>query len=174
MKKTTALLLALLLLAGAPLALADTVRITENASGFDLTLALPTDAAISENSHDNVPYTFITFEDAAKPSLYISVAPNEMYDAQSVADLSQTDQAALAADVSGEMAKPTYTLQKTAAGYDYLFVEDNADIDSAVMLLLRDGYLIQMFVWHEGYSTLTPEDNAVATGLLDTLKIVEN
>ena len=77
MKKTTALLLALLLLAGAPLALADTVRITENASGFDLTLALPADAAISENSHDNVPYTFITFEDAAKPSLYISVAPNE-------------------------------------------------------------------------------------------------
>lgn len=174
MKKTIALLLALAMLACTPLALAGTVRIAEDASTFDLTLSLPADAVVSENTHDNVPYTFISFEDTMKPHIYISVAPNEIYAADSVAALSKADQDALASDVSAEMVSPTYSLHKTAAGYDYLLVEENADIDSAVMVLLKDGYLIQLSIWHDDYATLTTTDNALATGILDTLKIVKN
>jgi hypothetical protein len=172
MKRTVALLLALMMLAFVPFAMAEPVRITENASGFDLTISLPADATVSEDNHDSVPYTFINFSDQAKPRIYISVAPNELYDAASVAKLSKSDRDALASDVSGEMANPTVTLKKTAEGYDYLLVEDNADIDSAVYVLLKEGYLIQMSVWHEDYATLTPEDNALATGLLDSLQII--
>lgn len=172
MKRIIALTLALTTLIFAPFALAETVRIAENASGFDLTISLPADATLGEDNHDSVPYTFITFSDQAKPRIYISVAPNELYDAASVAKLSKGDRDALAADVSGEMADPTVSLKKTAAGYDYLLVEDNADIDSAVYVLLKEGYLIQMSVWHDNYATLTPEDDALATSLLDSLQII--
>jgi hypothetical protein len=95
-----------------------------------------------------------------------------MYDAATVADLPKDDQNALASDVSAEMANPRTSLQKTAAGYPYLLVEDDADIDSAVYVLLKDGYLIQISVWHDDYRTLTQADNALVSGRLDTLQIV--
>lgn len=174
MKKWIALLTALMLIAAAPLALAAPVRLTENASGFDLTVDLPDDAVVSVETYDDVPYTFITFPDADKPLIYISVAPSEEYEGVTVGDLSKEDLEALFATVSEDMDNPSYSVETTEGGYPYLFVQDDSATDSALMIILTDGYFVQMSVWNSKYDTLTDADTKVATDLLDTLAITQN
>lgn len=174
MKKWIALLTALMLIAAAPLALAAPVRLTENASGFDLTIDLPDDAVVSMETYDEVPYTFISFPDADKPLLYVSVAASEEYDGVTVADLSKDDLEALFETVSADMDSPSYSVETTAGGYTYLFVQDDSETDSALMILLTDGYFIQMSVWNSKYDVLTDADTKVATDLLDTLTVTQN
>ncbi len=173
MKKAIALLLALMLMAAAPFALAEPVKLTENASGFDLTIDLPAGATVSVKNYDDVPYTFIAFADPALPLLYISVAATEEYEDVTVGDLSKEDMDTLFATVSADMDDPSYSLEKTDAGYPYLFVQDNSETDSAIMILLKEGYVIQMSVWNANYDALTEDDITAATTLLDTLAIVE-
>lgn len=172
MKKALALLLALVLLAIAPLSLAETVKLTENASGFDLTLDLPADANVNVETNADVPYTFISFSDASKPQLYISVAPTEEYTEASLADLSTEDLDSLFSMFSADFDKPSYEMRKTAGGYDYMLINDDSATDSAALVLLTDGYFIQMSVWNTNYSELTDANIKVAESLIDTLKIV--
>lgn len=174
MKKAIALLLMLTMLAATPFALAAPVKLTENASGFDVTVDLPADATVSVESYDDVPYTFITFADATKPLIYISVAASEEYEGVTVGDLSKDELEQLFTAVSADMDSPSYSVETTDGGYTYLFVQDDSESDSALMILLTDGYFIQMSVWNANYDVLTNDDTATAVALLDTLAITED
>jgi hypothetical protein len=174
MKKIFALFLALALLAVAPLSLAETVKLTEDASGFDLTLDLPDGATISVENNGDVPYTFITFADETAPKLFISVAPDEEYEGDTLSSLSADELETFFTTVSADMDAPSYQMNKTAGGYDYMLVEDASQTDSAVMVLIYEGYFVQMTVWNNGYTVLSNDELTVAESLLDTLRIVEN
>ncbi len=174
MKKILALLTALAVLAVAPLALAETVKLTENASGFDLTMDLPEGASVHVETNGDVPYTFITLADETSPLFFVSVAPSEEYEGNTLASLSSADLDTLFAAVSADLDSPSYQMKKTAGGYDYMLVEDDSQTDSALMVLIYEGYFVQMTMWNPSYATLTAEDMVVAEGLLDTLKIVES
>ena len=172
MKRILALLLAGALCLSAPGALAQTVSLTEHASTFDVTVDLPDDAAVSVETYDDVPYTFITFDDPEKPLLYISIAPTEEYDQASVKDLAQEDIERLFLTASADMDAPGYTLAQTAGGYDYMLIQDESETDSAMMIMLYGGFFLQLSVWDVTYATLSETDTQTATALLDTLAIV--
>ena len=172
MKKALALLTALMLLAVAPLALVESVRLTENATGFDVTINLPDKAAVNVQTEGDIPYTFINFTDKTLPEIYISVAPTEEYDEQSLADLSKDDLDHLFAITSGDLDKPSYSMQKTPGGYDYMLIEDDSVTDSAILVILYDGYFIQMSVWNSNYSELDATDMTTATDIFDSLSII--
>jgi len=172
MKKALALLLAIVLLAMAPLSLAETVKLTENASGFDLTIDMPDDATVNIETTGDVPYTFITFSDTSKPLLYISVAANEEYTEDSLAKLSKEDLDSLFTMFSADLDDPSYEMKKTPSGYDYMLINDNSATDSALLVLLYEGYFIQMSVWNNNYTELTADNLTMAESLIDTLKIV--
>ena len=91
-----------------------------------------------------------------------------------VGDLTKDEADNLFATVSADMDDPTYTLETTDGGYPYMFVQDNSETDSAIMILIKEGYFVQMSVWDANYDTLTEDDTVAATTLLDTLAIVEN
>lgn len=173
MKKILALLMALILVAVAPLALADTVKLTENASGFDLTLDLPDGATVMVENNGDVPYTFITFADETMPLVYISVAPTEEYEGETIGTLEKADLDTLFSVVSADFDAPSYQIKKTAGGYDYMLVEDDSETDSALMVMLYEGYFVQMSVWNVNYDTLTADDMTAAEALLDTLSVVD-
>ena len=172
MKKAIALLLAFALLAIAPASLAETATLTENASGFNLTIDLPAGATVNVQTYDDVPYTFITMADATAPYIYISVAPTEEYNDTTLEALTKDEQETLFTEISGDMDDPSYTIEKTKSGYDYMLIEDASENDSAMLVILYQGYFVQMSVWNAQYAELTKDDTAVATSLLDTLAIV--
>ena len=172
MKKLIALLLALCMLTFVTFAAAEPVKLTENASGFDLTMELPDNATVRVETFDDVPYTFISFADATLPKIYLSVAATEEYDLSSIADLSKDDLEALFTTVSADMDDPSYEMRKTDNGYDYMLVNDNSETDSAMLLLLYQGYFIQMTVWNDQYAVLGDDDITAAELLINTLNIV--
>lgn len=172
MKKAIALLLTAMLLAVTPLALADTIALTDNADGFDVTINLPSEATVSVETYDNVPYTFISFSNGDMPLIYISIAPTEEYDdTVTLATLSKEEVENLYHTVSADMDDPSYSLTKTVSGYDYMLVQDSSETDSALMVILYQGYFVQMSVWNANYNVLTDDDTNVAVSLLDTLEI---
>lgn len=172
MKKILAGMLAISLLLAAPLALAEKVGLTENASGFDLSIDLPAGATVSVQTEGDVPYTFIKFADETMPQVYISVAPTEEYDEDTITALSKSDQDTLFAVVSADLDKPSYSLRKTSAGYDYMLIEDDSQTDTAILVLLYGGYFVQISVWNANYDVLTAEDMSAVTSLVDTLSII--
>lgn len=174
MKKAIALLLAFMLLAIAPATLAEPVSLTENASGFNVTIDLPDGAKVDVQTNDDVPYTFITLADATAPYLYISIAPTEEYNDQTIETLSKDDLNTLFEEISSDMDDPSYTIEKTKNGYEYMLIADASETDSAILVILYEGYFIQMSVWNAQFAELTKDDTAVATALLDTLSIVED
>ena len=53
-----------------------------------------------------------------------------------------------------------------------MLIEDDSQTDSAILVILYDGYFIQMSVWNSNYSELDATDMTTATDLLDSLSIV--
>ena len=70
------------------------------------------------------------------------------------------------------MDDPSYEMRKTDNGYDYMLVNDNSETDSAMLLLLYQGYFIQMTVWNNQYAVLGDDDITAAELLINTLTIV--
>jgi len=174
MKKRIALLLSLVLLAAcASPALAEPVSLIENASGFDLKMDIPQDATVRVENKDDVQYSFITFADESMPEMYLSVAPTEEYDGVTLASLSAQELDGLYAAVSADFDDPSYQMLKTSNGYDYMLVEDNSQTDSAVMILIYDGYFIHFSAWNDGYAVLTGEETTAVQNLFDTLQIID-
>ncbi len=174
MKKRIALLLTLVLLAAcASPALADPVSLLENASGFDLKMDIPGNAAVRVENKDDVQYTFITFADGSMPDMYLSVAPTEEYDGVTLASLSAQELDALYAVVSADFDDPSYRMLKTNTGDDYMLVEDNSQTDSAVMVLICDGYFIHFSAWNDGYAVLTDAETTAVLDLFNTLQIID-
>jgi len=173
MRKILALIMALVLLSFASTALADAVKLTENASGFDLALELPEGATVDVETYGDVPYTFITYADETLPYIYISVAPTEEYEGVTLATFTTEELDVLFATVSADLDNSSYQMKKTAKGYDYMLVEDNSETDAAVMVLIYEGYIIQMTVWNSDFDVLTDADTSTAEALLDTLQIIE-
>lgn len=172
MKRILALLLVGALCLSASCALAQTVTLTEHASAFDVTIDLPDDATVSVETFDDVPYTFITFADPEQPLLYISIAPTEEYDQTELKDLTDEEMERLFLTVSADMDSPSYSLEQTAGGYDYMLVQDDSETDSEMMIMLHGGFFLQLSVWDVNYSVLTDADTQTATDLLDTLAII--
>ncbi len=174
MKRGIALLLCLALCVVAPSALANTVTLTEHASTFDVTVDLPEDGSVTVENYNGVPYTFIAFDDPEKPMLYISIAPTEEYDGSHISTLTQEELEMLFLTVSADLDAPSYSLAQTAAGYDYMMIEDESETDSAILVMIEDGFFIQLSVWDVQYSVLTETDMQTATALLDSMVIIRN
>ena len=172
MNKAFALLLALCLLAMAPASLADSVRLTETASTFDLSIDLPDGAAVSVETYDDVPYTFITFADETMPLLYISVAPTEEYTDMVMTDLTAEEQQALFETISADLDAPSFEIKQTSDGHAYMLINDDSAADSATLVMLYSNYFIQMSVWNTQNDVLSEEDIATAEALLNTLQVV--
>ena len=172
MRKFVSLLLAVLLLVAMATAEAETVRITEDAQAFDLIVELPEGATIQTEEYNGVPYSFLSFADETKPTIYISVAPTEEYDEASLAQLSPEDLEQLFQIVSADMDQPSYEVKTTIQGYPYMLVTNDSDHDSASLVTVHDHYFIQLSLWLKGFTVLSETDIRMAESTLNTLQVI--
>ena len=177
MKKLFAMMMVIALVAFGTTALGDdakakTVTLSTNASGFQLSLDLPDGASVSMENHADVPYTFIRFQDPAKPLLYISVAPTEEYTGVTLDKLTKGELDQLFETFSADLEKPSYEMGKTAHGYTYMLISDDSEEDSETMVTLYQSYFIQLTAWNSDYDILTDDDINTAVSLLDTIKVI--
>lgn len=163
MKKFFALLLTLSLLCCA--ALAETTSLT------NVVLPLPEGAEIVTSYADESYYGAEVHKDGVANVMFI-VAPSEIYDGQSLADLSEEDLKDLTDLILEDMADgSTCALETTPSGNQYLMIRERGEGNSNIILTVYRGYFIQLTQFNEDFSELTDADEAFLLDLFHALDI---
>lgn len=170
MKKTLAILLAVIMTLICSGALAETVKFLENSSDFDIEMELPEGAAVGDQiSSALVSYCEITSEGLA--SVAVTIAPSDIYGELSLKDLSEEEVEELKAQAGEQYKDPEMTIETTLLGNDYIFVNADEEGINAIFTLYL-GYFIELTQWHDDFSPITEADNAFMLQLLYNLEFL--
>jgi hypothetical protein len=167
MKKTLAILLAVIMTLVCGGALAETVKFLENSSEFDITMELPEGAVVGDQtSSPLVSFCEITSEGLA--SVAVTIAPSDIYGDLSLKDLSDEEVAELEAQAAEQYEDPEITIETTPLGNQYIFVNADEEGINAIFTLYL-GYFVELTQWHDDFSPITEADNAFMLQLLYNL-----
>ncbi len=176
MKKITALLLMLALLFALGAAAAQNVEIYREDSLFYIEVTLPngarTETPVAEDTMTRTNVEFIT---PGRPSVVITVTPDETYAGLSLSDLSREEVELIISGITVEMTNPEVEIRKTAEGYEYVVCnEGTAANDASDTVILVNGYFMMVHVFYPDYSELTPEDMEIGPSIVETFRFVGN
>lgn len=170
MKKTLAILLAVMMMLVCSGALAETVKFLEDSSEFDIEMALPAGAAVGEQTSSAlVSYCLITSEGLA--SVAITIAPSDIYGDLSLKELSAEEVETLKAQAGEQYEDPELTVETTPSGNDYIFVNADEEGINAIFTVYL-GYFVELTQWHDDFSALTEADNAFLLELLHNIEFL--
>lgn len=177
MKKLIAIFMALTLCLSATCALAEAVQIPEAASSFDLSVIVPEGYTLSDSSivGELSINSFEPTDPAAMPEMSLAIAYSEEYSEISLTkDLSDEQIKELYSLIDDGYVSDSYTVGVTDDGWKYLQVIDNEDENGyATLLMIHDGYFIEVFVSYDDFRPLTEDDLAAAKKLLDSYVIAD-
>ncbi len=176
MKQTIGLILILAMVFTLTAAAAETVEIYRENTLFYIEVTLPAGARVVNSTADEtLSMTDIGFIDAGRPSVVITVAPDEQYSGQGMSDLTQEEVDLIISEITMEMAAPVEDLRYTPDGYAYIVVnESTAENDTCDAVMLVNGYFIMVNVFYPDYRELTEQDMAIGPSVMDTFRFVGN
>ncbi len=163
MKKVLAILTAAILLFGSASAFAEVVEFAEDSSKFNIQMELPEGAFVGEQV-DSELISVCEINNEGLASVYITIAPSDIYEDLSMNDLSEEDIMNLESLASEQYDNPEMAIEITPSGNKYIHISTNADIAS--IFTLYKGYFVELTQWHEDYSELTDADYAFMLQLL--------
>ncbi len=177
MKKVFAILLALTLCLSAACALADEVQIPETAAAFDLSSVVPEGYTLTESTMAG-ELSIKAFEPSdivTMPELCLTIAYSEEYAGVSLTkDLDDEQIKELYGLVDDSYLSDSYTVGVTDDGWKYLQVIDSEEDNGyATLLMIHDGYFIEVYVNYTDFRPMTEEDLTSAKLLLDSYVITE-
>lgn len=171
-KILTALLAAVLLCAAACCAQAsETIHLADLGEGCEAVLVMDNPVTLT-TFEDVLPtgFVYVKASRAGVADVHIIVTKSDEAEGMSLAELGEEGMAILSGLMAEAYANPICEEKTTPSGNLYLHVcsnEDESEIDSLVTLF--EGYLIEMDVYHEDFSKLSPEDMAFAEELFYAL-----
>lgn len=163
MKKVLAILTAAILLFGSASALAEVVKFAEDSSNFDIQMELPEGASVGKQV-DSELVSVCQINSEGLASVYITIAPSDIYGDLSMNDLSEVDVENLKSLASEQYDQPEMTVEVTPSGNTYIHVSSDAGIAS--IFTLYRGYFVELTQWHDDYRELTDVDYAFMLQLL--------
>jgi len=163
MKKVLAILTAAILLFGSASALAEVVKFAEDSSNFDIQMELPEGASVGKQV-DSELVSVCQINSEGLASVYITIAPSDIYGDLSMNDLSEADVENLKSLASEQYDQPEMTVEVTPSGNTYIHVSSDAGIAS--IFTLYRGYFVELTQWHDDYRELTDADYAFMLQLL--------
>lgn len=169
MKKILAFLIAAILLLGSTSAFAEVVTFAEDSPEFNIEMELPEGASVGEQVDSELVSVCQIASDGVA-SVYITIAPSDIYDDLSMNDLSEEEVENLKALASEQYDNPEMTIEITPSGNKYIHVVTNVGI-SSIFTLYR-GYFVELTQWHDDYSELTDTDYAFMLQLLHNIEFL--
>lgn len=176
MKKTIGFLLILALVCALTAAAAQSVEIYRESALFYIEVTLPNGAQVLSSATDEtLSMTDIGFIEAGKPSVVITVAPDELYTGQNLADLTQAEVDLIVSEISMEMTDPVKDIRTTPDGVEYIVVNESTAVnDTCDTVMLVNGYFVMVHVYYEDYRELTQQDMEIGPSIMDTFRFVGN
>lgn len=169
MKKALAILITVMMVLACGGALAETVKFLENSSDFDIEMALPEGASVSDQeASELVSYYEIASEGLA--SVAVTIAPSDIYGDLSMNDLSDAEVEDLIALATEQYDAPITSVEVTPSGNAYIFI--NADEGIDVIFTLYLGYFVELTQWHDDFGEITEADSAFMLQLLYNIEFL--
>ena len=168
MKKITAILLALALVLCSCAALAE----EETASVYaNIELPLPEGAEIL-NRYEDSSYFAVQIAKDGVADVYLVVAPSELFNGLSLADLSEEEMKELQELLLADLASDTTcTVETTPDGNQYLFIRERGESSSNTIVTLYRGYFIQLNQFEDDFSDMDEADDNFLLDILHALNI---
>lgn len=172
MKRLSVLLVTLLMIFSSTVAFATTVTLPENADQFDITMELPDGAQATEPILEN-DYTMVIVDMNNLASVYVMLAPSDVYAGQSLADLTEEDVANLQAQTAEDLDDPVSETKVTPSGNQYILVQDKGEHAGATIFTLYKGYFIQLSQFHEDFSAINDDDLDFMMNILYGIEFID-
>jgi len=163
MRKILAILVAAILLLGSASALAEVVKFAEDSSDFDIQMELPEGSSVGEKVNSEL-VSVCQINSEGRASVYITIAPSDIYGDLSMNDLSEADVENLKSLASEQYDNPEMSIEITPSGNKYIHVSSDAGVAS--IFTLYRGYFVELTQWHDDYSELKDTDYAFMLQLL--------
>ena len=111
-------------------------------------------------------YVFCTVEREGLASVFVSIAPSELTDGLSMAELGEEGRNMLTAMSASQYANPLTEVCATPSGNMYLSICSNEELEIDTLFTLYKGYFVELTQWAEEGGQLTDADEALLTGVL--------
>ena len=173
MKKALAILLTLLMLGTAACASAQSAAELASIQGqFDIVLIYQEPLTLTQ---DEAPagYVYFTAERQGLAPVYVSIAPSELADGLSMADLGEEGQKILTAMASSQYQNPVTETRTTQAGNLYLYVRSGDASDIVTLFTLYKGYFVQLTQFKDDFSALANGDEAFCLEVLQGIEFID-
>jgi hypothetical protein len=176
MKKTAALLLILLTVCAVSAAAAQNVEIYREDSLFYIQVTLPDGAQVlSSTTDETLSMTELSYVADGKPSVVVTVAPDETYVGLSLSDLAKEEVDLIVSEITMEMAAPTVEIREAPGGYEYIVLNESTETnDASDTVMLVNGYFIMVHVFYADYHELTAQDMEIGPSIVESFQFVGN
>ncbi|MDD3336222.1 MAG: hypothetical protein PHI98_12015 [Eubacteriales bacterium] len=172
MKKLLMVLLCMALLFSGACAGAETVKLGENASSFDIQVVLPEGASLTYNEFEN-DYTNIgVIKDGVK-EVIVTIAPSEEYAGLSMNDLSDDEISLLAEQTASDFSQYTVKIDATPSGNQYVLITAGEENNFATLFTVYRGYFVQLAQFDTDFSALSEADTAFMLEVLYGIEFVD-
>ena len=173
MKKILAMMLFVLMLGTTVCAFAQsTAKLTSIEDQFDIILNYEEPLTLTQ---DEAPagYVYFTAEREEIAPVYVSIAPSELAEGLSMAELGEEGQKILTAMASGQYQSPITETRTTQAGNLYLYIRSGDTSDIVTLFTLYKGYFVQLTQFKDDFSALTDKDEAFCLELLQGIEFTD-
>ena len=175
MKKLFALLITVLLLAGASFAMAENVTVDQAVVDYDVTMVIPQGYAMTENRRSGGISIDVMPEDKANAQYFITIGYSEAYDGRTISEMSDDEVEQILDFISEGFYSPVISSYTTSEGtLVYVLDETEAESDWSMAVTIYRGYFVTVQIEKEDYAELTQEDVQRAITLLGDTHFVES
>lgn len=175
MKRLIALVLSAMLLCVPPMAgLAESYTLLK-LDDTGLTITLETSEAVDLQFEQDMPAgtARVTVVSAEHADVVISMMPSELYAGRSMVDLSEEERADLMKTAGMQYEAPTFTVDTTPDGNQYIHVCSNQADDIDSLFTIYKGYFVELMQSRPDFTPLTEEDEAFCYSLLQGIEFAE-
>ncbi len=176
MKKSFALLAAVIMLLGIACATAETVEVQQATVDFDVTMVIPEGFTMMEQRvNDTLCIDVLADDPEANPTYFMTIAFSEEYEGRTISEMSDEEQNALVEKISTDNFEKAILSSYITTGGTLVYVldEDDSESDYALAFTVYKGYFIQMFVERFNFDTLSGQDIQRAIDLLSGMEFVD-
>ena len=171
MKKTVAMLCAVLILSLAACAMAQTVRFVEDSPEFNIEMELPEGTTLgNQTSQGMVSVAELRHDDHA--NVRVSIAPSELYDGMSLEEMSDEEVGYLMTALCAEYENPSAEMGVTPSGNEYIYICSNEATDIDSICTVYKGYFITLVQMNDDLSPLGESDYEYLLELLYNLNFI--
>ena len=173
MKRIAVLLLTLLMCASAACAQAQTTATLASVEGqFEIVLQYEEPLTLTQEEAP-ASYVYFSAEREGLAPVYVSIAPSELAEGLSMADLGEEGQRMLLAMASNGYQSPVTETRTTESGNLYLSICSNEESDIDTLFTLYKGYFVQLTQFKDDFSALTDADKAFCLELLQGIEFID-